>query len=77
MRALKAHVRDGRLVVEEPASLPEGTEVEVYVPDGEEFTPEERERLERALEEADQEFRRGEYVDGDQFITWLRAQREA
>jgi hypothetical protein len=31
MQALKAHVRNGHLVVDDPTDLPEGTEVEVAV----------------------------------------------
>jgi site-specific recombinase XerD len=73
MRALKAHVRGGRFVVDEPANLPEGTEVELTLIEDDEFSPEERARLEQALEEADQEIERGEFVDGDEFIARLRA----
>jgi hypothetical protein len=73
MRALKAHVRGGRLVVDEPTDLPEGTEVELTLVEDDEFSPEERARLEQALEEAEQEIERGEFVDGDEFIARLRA----
>ena len=46
MRALKAQVRGGRLVLDEPTDLPEGTEVELtLVDDGDEFSPEERARI--------------------------------
>lgn len=31
MRVLTGHVRNGRLVVDEPSDLPEGTEVELVV----------------------------------------------
>jgi hypothetical protein len=76
MRALKAHVRGGRLVVDEPTNLPEGTEVELTLAEDDEFSPEERARLEQALEEAEQEIERGEFVDGSEFIARLRARRE-
>ncbi len=77
MRALKAHVRGGRLVVDEPTNLPEGTEVELTVVEDDDFEPEERARLERALEDAEQEVERGEYVDGSEYLARLRARREA
>lgn len=72
MRALKAHVKAGRLLLDEPTDLPEG-EVEVYVPDGEEFTPEERAKLEAALDEGIAAARRGDHSDADEFIQGLLA----
>ncbi len=75
MRALKAHVKAGRLVLDEPTDLPEGEEVEVYVPDGEEFTPEERARLVKELDEAQDEYERGEHDDAFAFLARLRAAR--
>ncbi len=77
MKALKAQVRGGRLVLDEPTELPEGTEVELTLVEYDEFTPEERARLEQALEEAEQEIERGECVDGSKFLARLRARREA
>jgi len=56
VRPLKAHVRDGRLVVDEPTDLPEGAEVELAVLD-DSLSAEERrllhESLDRALDDAD------------------------
>lgn len=75
MRALKAQVRGGRFVLDEPANLPEGTEVEVYVPDGEEFSPEERARLVRELDASQDEYERGEHDDAFEFLQRLRAAR--
>ncbi len=72
MRALKAHVKAGRLLLDEPTDLPEG-EVDVYVPDGEEFTPEERAKLEAALDEGIAAARRGDHSDADEFIQGLLA----
>ena len=73
MRALKAHVKAGRLVLDEPTDLPEGEEVEVYVPDGGEFSPEERARLDAALDEGIAAARRGDHSDADEFIQELLA----
>lgn len=75
MRALKAHVKAGRLVLDEPTDLPEGEEVEVYVPDGEEFSPEERARLLTDLGESQDEYERGDHQDAFEFIGQLRAGR--
>ena len=74
---LKAHVQNGRLVLDEPTDLPEGTEVELAVIDDGEFEPEERARLIEAIEEAEADIARGDYVDGFAFIAELRAKREA
>jgi hypothetical protein len=77
MQPLKAHVKDGRLVLDAPTDLPEGSEVELYLVEDDDFEPEERARLIEAIEEAEAEIDRGEYVDGFEFIAHLRAKREA
>ncbi|HEY6035732.1 MAG TPA: hypothetical protein VIV58_15765 [Kofleriaceae bacterium] len=41
MLALKAHVKDGRLVLDEPTDLPEGAEVDIAVL-GNDLSPDER-----------------------------------
>jgi hypothetical protein len=71
MRALKAHVRAGRLVLDEPTDLPEGEEVEVLVPEGDELSPEERARLDAALELSMAQAREGKLVDGEAVIRKL------
>ncbi len=73
MKALKAHVRGGRLVLDEPTELPEGTEVELSVVDCEDFDPQERERLHEALDAGIAAARSGEHVDADEFIRELLA----
>ncbi len=83
MYAWKAHVRGGRLVLDAPTALPEGTEVELVAADeaslgGEgEFDAEERARLIEAIEEGEACMERGEYVDGIAFANQLLADREA
>ena len=77
MQALKAHVQNGRLVLNEPTDLPEGTEVELVLVDDGEFEPEERARLIQAIEEAEADIERGDYVDGIEFANQLLAKREA
>jgi hypothetical protein len=77
MKALKAHVRGGLLVVDEPTNLPEGTEVELLAVDDDDFSPEERARLLRAIEEGAEAIERGQVVDGIAFANELLARREA
>jgi hypothetical protein len=46
MSTVRAHVKNGRLVVDEPTGLPEGTEVELLpVDEVDELDPEERAKL--------------------------------
>jgi hypothetical protein len=73
MRALKAHVRGGRLVLDEPTDLPEGAEVELTVIEDDDFEPEERARLDAALERSMAQARAGQLVDGDAVIGKLLA----
>ena len=77
MRALKAHVRGGRILVDEPTDLPEGSETEVIAFDDDEFDPEERARLLHAIEEGAEAIERGDFIDGIAFANELLARREA
>jgi hypothetical protein len=76
MQPLKAHVYKGRLVLDEPTDLPEGTEVELMAVD-DDFDPEERARLLQAIDEGIEDFERGDHMDGFDFIAQMRARREA
>jgi len=73
MRALKAHVRGGRLVLDEPTDLPDGTEVELTLVEDDEFDPKERARLLKELDAAQDEYGRGEGMDAFEFLAQLRA----
>lgn len=75
MRALKAHVRGGRLVLDEPTELPEGTEVELVPLDGDGLTEADRARLEAVLDESEAELDAGQGVGEDQLWSRLRAIR--
>jgi hypothetical protein len=77
MHALKAHVTGGRLVLDEPTELPEGTEVELLAVDDDTFDAEERARLLQAIEDGVADFEKGDHMDGFEFIARLRARREA
>ncbi len=79
MQALKAHVRGGRLVLDEPTELPNGTEVELVPLDevlaggGDYLDDEERERLHRSIERGLEDVRAGRTVDAREVIADLRA----
>jgi len=77
MQPLKAKVQNGRLVLDEPTDLPEGTEVELTLVDDADFDPEERARLLQMIEESEEDIARGDYVDGMEFANQLLAKREA
>jgi hypothetical protein len=71
MRALKAQVRGGRLVLDEPTELPEGQEVELVPLDEvlangwDNLDDEDRERLHRSLEEGIRQMKAGRTTDAD------------
>ena len=75
MRALKAHVRGGRLLLDEPTELPEGTEVELVPVDDDEMDESDRAKLEAALDESEAELDAGKGVGEDQLWARLRAVR--
>ena len=80
MRVLRAHVKGGQLVVDEPTNLQEGTEVElvavedeVLASGGDYLDDEERERLHEAIERGLDDVRAGRTVDAREVIAELRA----
>ena len=81
MRALKAQVRGGRLVLDEPTDLPEGEEVELVPLDevlasgGDYLDHEERERLHESLRESIRQMKAGQTLDAATALSELRAHR--
>lgn len=81
MQPLKAHVRHGRLVLDEPTDLPEGEVVELVPLDtvlangGDDLDDEERAALHEALREGIEQMKRGELIDADEAMAELRAHR--
>ena len=67
--AFKAHVKAGRLVLDEPTDLPEGTEVELVPLE----TPEEHAALLKALDEAADDIERGDLIDGEEVMSEVTA----
>ena len=70
---LKARVKAGRLIVDEPTDLPEGTEIELLPLDpGDWLDDEDRAALHQALRDSDQEVKAGRLVDADTILRELR-----
>ena len=84
MGTLKAVVQNGRLVLDEPTGLPEGTEVELYLADEYAYLddvddpmanmpPEERERLHAAIEKSERELAAGKGIPAEDVLRELRS----
>jgi len=74
MLALKARVKNGRFVIDEPADLPEGEEVYLMrVDDGAEFSDEERARFEATLDRSFEQARTGQFIEADAVVNRLLA----
>jgi len=70
---LKARVHNGRLVLDEPTDLPEGTEVDLLPLDpGDWLGPEDRALLHRALAASQEELEDGHLVDAEEVLKELR-----
>ena len=82
MQPLKAVVKNGRLVVDEPTALPEGTEIELLPVDeapangaADDFDDEERAALHKSLREGIRQMKAGETIDAAEALAELRAHR--
>jgi hypothetical protein len=73
MQVLEAHVKGGRLVLDEPTDLPEGEVVELVPVDEVAMDDDERERLDAALELSVSQRASGQLVDADEVIRKLLA----
>jgi len=78
MASLRAHVHNGRLVLDEPTDLPEGEVVElvpvddVLVAGGDYLDPTDRERLHQAIARGVADARAGRRVDAGAVLDELR-----
>ena len=71
---LKARVKSGRLVVDEPTDLPEGTEVELLALDpGDWLDDDDRAALHRALDDSELDVKAGRLVDAEVVLRQLRS----
>ena len=76
MQSLKAVVKNGRIVMDEPTELPEGTElVLAVVDDGDDMDDAERARLNESLRRSIAQAKAGQLIDGDEVIGKLLARR--
>ena len=70
---IKARVHAGRLVVDEPTDLPEGTELELLSLDPGDWLDEaDREALHKALRESDADVAAFRLVDADEILKGLK-----
>jgi hypothetical protein len=74
MSALKAHVVNGRIVVDEPVDLPEGTELAVFLydADGDDLDDDERAALHASLDESMDDADAGRVIDASVVLAELR-----
>ncbi|HSL83034.1 MAG TPA: hypothetical protein VLF66_09665 [Thermoanaerobaculia bacterium] len=71
---LKARVQQGRLFLNEPTKLPEGTEVDLLPLDpGDWLHPSDRAALHRALAASQEDVEAGRLVDVEEVLRELRA----
>lgn len=74
MLALKAHVHHGRITMDEPTDLPDGTVLELVTAESrDELDEEERTELHAAIEDGLSDLRFGRGIDGDVLLAELRA----
>jgi hypothetical protein len=74
MNALVAHVKNGRIVLDEPTDLPEGAEVELVVRGGDELDEAERGELHASLERALDDEAAGRVVDAERFLAQVSSE---
>jgi hypothetical protein len=75
MNALKAHVENGRIIVDEPTDLPDGTVLHV-VPVSDGMDAEERAALEQSIEEGYEDFEKGDVEDAFGHLARIRSEGE-
>ena len=73
MAVLRGRIESGRIVVDEPINLPDGTEVEITVAETDEMTAEERAELDASLERGMGQAARGEGISAEEMLRRLRA----
>jgi len=78
MLTLKAHVKNGQLVLDEPAELPEGAEADVLVHGADPhdaMDAEERAELLQSIDKGLADVGAGDEVDFEAYLAALRARR--
>jgi hypothetical protein len=76
MNGWKARVQNGRLILDEPTTLPEGTVIELVADDeGDDLTDEERAELHRELAKSIASAEAGRLVPASEVLDRLRKRR--
>jgi hypothetical protein len=76
MNPLRARVESGRLILDEPTSLPEGTVVDLVLDDeGDTLTDEDRQALHNALSSSWKAAEAGRHHPGSRILDELRRKR--
>lgn len=71
---IKARVREGRLTLDEPTNLPDGTEIELLALDpGDWLDDNDRAALHEALRQSDADVAAGRLVDAREILRQLRS----
>lgn len=74
MSDLKARVKNGRLVLDEPTDLPEGTELDLVPADWwDDLGDDDRRRLEAAINQSEEDVLAGRVVTAEQVLRQLRS----
>lgn len=76
MSSLRARVKDGHLILDEPTTLPEGTMLNLVLDDeGDDLSLQERQVMDEAIARAWASAKAGKLRPVDQLIAELRARR--
>jgi len=76
MGNIRAHVKNGRLIVDQPTDLPEGTVLDLVVDDeGDDLDAKERAALDAALAKSLEQSKRGETRPASEVLRQLRDRR--
>ena len=74
--AVRASVRNGRLIVDEPTDLPEGTVIDLVIDDeGDDLDEAQREALAAAITRSLEQARAGQSAPADAILATLRSRR--
>lgn len=75
MQAIKARVENGRYVIDEKATLPDGAEVRLQVIDGDELDDQDRAQLHAAIDEGLDDAEAGRVIGMEESLAEIRALR--
>jgi antitoxin component of MazEF toxin-antitoxin module len=73
VKAVRAHVQNGKVILDEAVDLVDGTDVEVLVPNDHEMSAEDQAEFDEALAESTEQFARGEFEEARSFALRLLA----